>query len=199
MRITAIYGSPRKDGNTDKLLKKFVQGVRDEGAEVVEFFLRDMNISPCREIYGCRKDGRCVIRDDFQIIADEMLKSNAIVVATPVFFYSVSAYTKAFIDRCQSLWVKKYWIDQVPFGKDEAKRLGVVISVGATSGKRLFDGILLTMRYFFDAVGAKLWATLFYRGLDDKDDVLNHPEYLQEAYAKGQELVRILREEKSGN
>ncbi|SFN07755.1 flavodoxin family protein [Thermodesulforhabdus norvegica] len=196
MKVTAIYGSPRKDGNTDRLLKRFVEGVRDEGVEVVEFFLRDMNIAPCREIYGCKRNGRCVIDDDFHVIADEMSKSDAIVVATPVFFYAVSAHTKAFIDRCQSLWVKKYWINKVPFGKGETGKPGVLISVGATRGKKLFDGILLTMRYFFDCLDAKLWAALLYRGLDGKDDILNHPEYLDEAYAKGRELARVVREGK---
>ena len=64
--IVAVYGSPRRKGNTSALLKKAVEGARDAGAEVDEIVLRDYKISPCLEIYGCKKDGECAIQDDFQ-------------------------------------------------------------------------------------------------------------------------------------
>lgn len=195
MQITAIYGSPRKGGNTDTLMKKLVEGAQDEGVHVVEFFLRDMNISPCSEIYGCKRNGKCVIKDDFHKISPELFRSSAIVLATPVFFYSVSAHTKAFIDRCQSFWIKKYWIDKVPFGVKRRERLGVLISVGATKGNKLFDGILLTVRYFLDTLDAELWRALLYRGLDGRDDVFKHPDYLEEAYVLGRQLAQEMKKE----
>jgi hypothetical protein len=96
------------------------------------------------------------------------------------------------MDRCQSLWVKKYWIEKQPFGKTAHRRKGLFISAGATKGKKLFDGVLLTVRYFFDTLDAELWRSLLYRGLDFETDVLEHPEHLTEAYETGKELVRIL-------
>jgi hypothetical protein len=65
--------------------------------------------------------------------------------------------------------------------------------VGATKGKRLFDGTLLTVKYFFDVLDMELWKTLLYRGLDFEGDVLKHPEHLQEAYEAGKELTLALR------
>ena len=65
------------------------------------------------------------------------------MLASPIFFYSVSAHTKILMDRCQSLWVKKYWIDKIPYGQREPTRKGLFISVGATKGKRLFDAFAL--------------------------------------------------------
>ncbi len=189
MRIVAIYGSPRKDGNTEILLKRAVDGARSSGAEVNEFFLRHMKISPCLEIYACRKNGVCAIRDDFDKIISSISKSRGVMVASPVFFYGVSAQLKAFIDRCQSQWVKKYVIDGVSFGTERFKRIGMLISVGASHGKRLFDGVLLTVRYFMDAIDTKLWKTLLYRGLEDRGDVFNHPGYLDEALNAGKQLV----------
>jgi hypothetical protein len=62
--------------------------------------------------------------------------------------------------------------------------------VGATKGKKLFDGTLLTVRYFFDVLEVQLWRSLLYRSLDFEGDVLKHPEYLQEAYQAGKELVQ---------
>jgi multimeric flavodoxin WrbA len=189
MKILAIYGSPRRRGNTSLLLKKAVEGARHAGAEVDEIVLRDLKMAPCLEIYGCKKDGRCVIQDDFQEIYDQLLGSEALMLASPIFFYAVSAHTKILMDRCQSLWVKKHWIEKIPFGQGQIKRKGLFISAGATSGKKLFDGALLSIRYFFDVLDMEVWRTLLYRGLDLEGEVLQHPEYLAEAYQAGMELV----------
>jgi multimeric flavodoxin WrbA len=104
-------------------------------------------------------------------------------------FYTVSAHTKILMDRCQSLWVKRYWIEKTPFGKKNLSRKGLFVSAGATKGKRLFEGVLLTVRYFFDALDTELWRSLLYRGLDFQGDVDQHPEYLTEAYEAGRALV----------
>ncbi len=190
--IVAIYGSPRREGNTARLLGEAVRGARDSGAQVHEIVLRDLQLSPCLEIYGCRKTGRCVIRDDFQPVLERILAARGLMLASPIFFYSVSAHTKTLIDRCQSQWVRKYWIDKVPYGQWQARRRGLFISVGATRGKKLFDGALLTIRYFFDVLDMELWEALLYRGLDFEGDVLKHPEHLREAYEAGQRFPAAL-------
>ena len=189
-RILAIYGSPRRKGNTALLLKRAVQGAIEAGAEVEEVVLRDLKIGPCLEIYGCKETGRCVIQDDFQRVYDQILSCHGLMLASPIFFYTVSAHTKLLMDRCQSLWAKKYWLEKAPKAKRRAKRKGLFISVGATKGRRLFDGILLSIRYFFDALDVEPWRYLLYRGLDFEGDVLRHPEYLDEAYRAGKELVQ---------
>ena len=190
-KILAVYGSPRRNGNTDTLLKQAVRGAQDKGANVKEYVLRDMKISPCLEIYGCKKTGRCVIKDDFQILHDELDACEGIMLASPIFFYTVSAHTKIFMDRCQSLWIKRYWLDKKPFAKPGGHRKGLFISVGATRGKKLFDGSLLTVRYFFDAVDTTLWRSLLGRGMDLTGDVQKQPTYLEEAFQAGQEMARI--------
>ena len=134
-----------------------------------------------------------MIQDDFQKLYDQVLGSSGIMLASPIFFYTVSAHTKIFMDRCQSLWVKKYWLDKRPHMKEEPQRQALFISVGATKGKKLFDGVSLSIRYFLDALDAKLHQALVYRGLDFEGDVLKHPEYLEEAYQAGKGLSRTLR------
>jgi multimeric flavodoxin WrbA len=192
--IVAIYGSPRRKGNTAMLLQKAVEGAREAGAQVDEIVLRDFKISPCMEIYGCKKEGECAIKDDFQNVRDRILSSRGLMIATPVFFYTVSSHVKMFMDRCQSLWVKKYWIEGAPPKQAPPRRKGLVISVGATKGKKLFDGMLLTMRYFFDVLDMELWDSLLFRGMDFEGDVLKHPEYLDQAYARGRDFARAVRE-----
>lgn len=185
MQILAIYGSPRRKGNTSLLLKQAVQGARDAGSQVHEVVLRDLIMSPCLELYGCMESGRCVIQDDFQEVYDLIQDCDGIMLASPIFFYAVSAHTKILMDRCQSFWVKKHWVDNVPVNEKSYTRKGLFISVGATSGRKLFDGALLSMRYFFRALDTELWDSLLYRGLDLEGDVLDSPEYLKEAYDKG--------------
>jgi multimeric flavodoxin WrbA len=192
-KILAIYGSPRREGNTSTLLNRAVEGASEAGAEVEKVFLRDLKMSPCLEIYGCKETGLCVIQDDFQKVYDKLLASHGIMLASPIFFYTVSAHTKILMDRFQSRWVKKYWIDKVPFGQWKPKRKGLFISAGATKGKKLFEGPLLTVKYFFDVLDAEVWRTLLYRELDLEGDVLNHPGYLQEAYEAGKDLALTLR------
>ncbi|MBN2468898.1 MAG: flavodoxin family protein [Deltaproteobacteria bacterium] len=192
INILAIYGSPRRNGNTSLLLREAVKGARDRGAAVNEVVLRDLHISPCLEIYACKKTGRCAIKDDFQSIYDQLLASDGLMLASPIFFYAVSAHTKTLMDRCQSLWVKRHYLDKKPYGKQPHKGKAIFISVGATKGRKLFDGPLLNMRYFLEALDMELWKSLLYRGLDCAGDVLKHPDYLAEAYRGGCDLYAAL-------
>lgn len=193
-RIVAIYGSPRRGGNTARLTDEAVAGARAAGATVETVVLRDLKMSPCLEIYGCKTDGRCVIDDDFQALYDLCLSSTGMILSSPIFFYTVSAHTKIMMDRFQSLWVKKYWIDKVKFGQWTPKRKGLFISVGATHGQKLFEGVLHTVKYFMDVLDMRLDESLLYRGLDLKDEVELHPEYLEEASAAGTRLAQGLEE-----
>jgi hypothetical protein len=96
------------------------------------------------------------------------------------------------MDRCQSLWVKKYWVDKIPFRQSTATRKGLFISAGATGGKKLFDGALMSIRYFFDVLDAELWRSLLYRRLDFEGDVDRFPQYLEECFQAGRQLVDAL-------
>jgi len=194
-KIVAVYGSPRRNGNTATLLKKAVAGANDAGARVEEIVLRDLKMSPCLEIYGCNKAGECRLKDDFQAARDQILASQGLMLASPVFFYTVSAHTKILMDRFQSLWVKKHWIDQTSRGQQSPHRKGLFISAGATKGKKLFDGILLSLKYFFEVIDMQLWKALLYRGLDFEGDVLKFPQYLNEAYQTGKEFAELLSHE----
>jgi multimeric flavodoxin WrbA len=159
---------------------------------VEEVVLRDLKISPCLEIYGCQQAGECAIKDDFQKVRDLILNARGLILASPIFFYSVSSHTKILMDRFQSLWVKKYWVDKTPDNQKIIKRKGLFIAVGATKGKKLFDGSLLSVRYFFDVLDMELWEALLYRNLDFQGDVLKYPEYLREAYEAGKEFAHEL-------
>lgn len=183
-KLLAFYGSPRVGGNSSILLSKFLEGVKTTGKyEINEVVLREYNISPCLEIYKCKETGRCIINDDFQKIYDFIESADTIALASPVMFYAVSAHTKILMDRCQSFWAKKYILKIQSKEKD-----GYFFCVGATKGEKLFDGILMSVKYFFDTFNCKLRDSILVRGVDEKEEILKHPEYLQMAYELGKKI-----------
>ena len=192
IEIAAFFGSPRRQGNTSILLRQATAGARDAGARVTEVVLRDLKMSPCLEIYGCKDTGRCVIKDDFAEIEALLQRVDGMMLASPIFFYTVSAHTKILMDRCNSLWVKKYWIDKKPFGGKDYPRKGLFISVGSTKGKRLFDGALLSVKYFMDALDMELWQSLLVRNIETEGQIMEHPSQLQAAHDAGKALVQVL-------
>lgn len=187
MKILGLLGSPRRGGNTEILLKAFLEGAAAGGAEVEEILLRERKISPCMEIYHCFKDGTCPIKDDMLGLYDKLLAADVVVLASPIFFYNVSAQAKAMIDRTQALWARRYHLKQdFPGGR----RQGVLLAVGATKGRLLFVGTRLTAKYFFDALNVSYAAEILVRGADDKGAINEQPEVLERARDLGRRLAQ---------
>ena len=189
MQVLGVCGSPRRGGNTELLLKELLRGSKDAGAQTEEILLRDLKVTPCLEIYACKKDGQCPIPDDMQSLYAKLTEVDALVLASPIFFYTVSAHTKAFIDRCQAMWARKYLLKQ-PIAPGKLGRRGVFLAVGGTKGTKLFDGALLTVKYFLDALDMTLYRSLLYPSIDAKGDIIKHPTAMAEAYALGRELAQ---------
>lgn len=186
MKILAIMGSPRIGGNTDLLLDAALSGASSQGAEIEKVFVDRLNISPCREHYGCLEDGNCVIKDDMDALYPKLLEADGIVIASPMFFYGITAQLKALIDRCQALWARKHILKQTWPG---AGRKGAFIAVGATRGDTLFDGSKATMKYFFKTIGVEYAEELLIRGVDQKGDIQKHPSAMKDAFDLGQRLA----------
>jgi multimeric flavodoxin WrbA len=131
-----------------------------------------------------------------QKVYPRLLESDVVILASPIFFYGVTAWAKALIDRSQAFWARKYLLKDPSLGKEGKKRKGFFISVGATKGPRVFEGAVLTVKYFFDVLNAEYLGELVYRGVEAKGDILKHPEALQQAFEAGKRLVSDLK--KSG-
>ncbi len=180
-------GSPRLKGNTDLLLDEALQGAQSQGAEVEKLIVDKLNVAPCREYYGCLKDGNCVIRDDMDDIYPKLLKADGVIVASPIFFYGLTSQLKALIDRSQALWARKYVLKQ---NLPNSARRGAFIGVGATRGKKLFDGSILTVQYFFKSIGVKYVDELLVRGVDKRGEIKEHPTALSDAFELGRRLAQ---------
>ena len=177
MLILGLQGSPRKGGNTDTLLASFLEKASQAGAAVKTIQVARAGIVPCIGCGYCETHGTCVLADDpmSMELYGLLREADLVVAATPVFFYGISAQLKVLIDRCQTLWSRKY----VYKLKDPlaATRKGLLFSVAASQGRQLFDGIHLTAKYFFDAIDAQFSHALTYRGVESKG-AIRHQEGL---------------------
>jgi multimeric flavodoxin WrbA len=187
LRVLGIMGSPRLKGNTDLLLDEALRGAQSQGVEVGRLIVDKLKISPCREYYGCLKDGNCVIRDDMDEVYAKLMDADRVIIASPIFFYGLTSQIKALIDRCQALWTRKYILKQ---DLPEAGRKGAFIAVGATKGRQLFDGSILTVKYFFQAIGVSYVDELLVRGVDKKGEIKQHPTALSDAFELGRRLAQ---------
>jgi len=185
MKVLGIYGSPRKKGNTDILLDKVLEGAHSAGAEITSIYARDLKMSGCRECGGCSKTGKCVVMDDMQSVYPLLQDADIIFLATPIFFYGMSSQVKALIDRCQAMWSKRMLEKTHEERKSYDSGKGYIIAVGATKGKNLFDGVQLTARYLFDALDMSYEDGLFFRRIDKRGAIMEHPEALKEAFDLG--------------
>ncbi len=191
MLALGLLGSPRKKGNSDILLSMFMETLQENGVatEVIDVCRRD--IQPCKEMTVCEKKGICPIDDDMsREIYGLLRKADIVVAASPIFFYNVTAQLKAFIDRCQTLWARKYMLKLNDPG--QATRQGFMLAVGATSGKQLFDGVHLTAKYFFDAVAAKYAGSLTYRGVEGRGHIKSHETARDEVRNAALNLIKDL-------
>ena len=187
--ILALAGSPRRKGNTERLLDVMIAGAAEQGVHSEKIMVRDLKVSPCVEIYECATSGQCAIKDDMTALYPKLLQARVIIVASPIFFYGPPAQLKAVIDRCQALWSRKYLLKQT---SDRPSGKGVLISAAASAGAKLFDGLLLTIRYFFDTLDIKLEHELLVRGVDEAGAVDSKAEALEQAGAIGRELANFV-------
>lgn len=104
-KVLILSGSPRKGGNSDLLCDEFMRGALEAGNQAEKIFLREKQVAPCNACYFCTQSGgTCAIRDDMAQILDKMQAADVIVMASPVYFYSIDAQMKAVIDRCVARW-----------------------------------------------------------------------------------------------
>jgi multimeric flavodoxin WrbA/protein-tyrosine-phosphatase len=189
MLILGLQGSPRKKGNSQFLLSAFLKAAEERGAVTRLIRVTERTIEPCKEFVVCETRGTCPIHDDMESEIYGLLRqAEVVVLASPIFFYNMTAQLKAVVDRCQVFWSRKYRLKLADPLK--ATRRGVLLGVGATRGKTLFDGMQLTAKYFFDAIDARFETSLVYRGIEGPKDLARHPSVLEDVGRTVDELMR---------
>lgn len=188
MNILIFNGSPRHRGNTYLLLKKIEEGVQSCGYTAEHINLASLGIQPCTGCGHCESEGICIIDDAMTPLYTKIASAHRIVIGSPIYFYGVTAQTKAFIDRCQALWCRKYLLGEIKPERDYLH--GYMVSVAATDGGKVFDGARLTVRYAYDAMDFTYSGELLAQGVDLKGAITEKREKLEEARQFGVELCK---------
>jgi len=188
MKALAFHGSPRIDGNTDILLKETLKPIYELGHNVKLFNLNFMNIKPCQDCGGCDKTGKCIINDDMDEIYDAIREADRIILASPIFFFGLSAQAKIMIDRCQSFWCEKYLLKKTIL-EGHYGRKGLLLLVGGMKKEIGIQCAEATAKAFFRTISVSEHETLSFTGIDAKGAITEHPTALKEAYEAGKKLV----------
>ena len=183
-QVLVILGSPRKKGNSSTLAARISRGAKSAGAEVETLFLQDLKISPCRGCDTCQKhDSKgCAIKDEMQEIYPKLIKADAWVIASPVYWFTMSAQTKIFMDRCYALpaYAKN------PFA---GKRIAIAMSYGDVDPVK--SGCVNALRTFQDAyryTRSKI-VGMVYGSAMKAGEIANNEALMREAEELGKLLV----------
>jgi multimeric flavodoxin WrbA len=173
MNILIFSGSPRKGGNTELLAEAFTKGAAEHHhVEIVS--VHDYKVNPCLGCNACFKtDGICAQKDDMALIYEKMSQTDMLVIASPVYFYSISAQLKAVIDRFHNPIRDSFHI----------KKMALLL-VGAASLPELFDAILTEYNLCLKFFNIEDAGKVLVRGVKDKGDI-NNIDALNEAYRLG--------------
>ena len=177
MNILILSGSPRKGGNTDLLVEAFVKGASQKHhVEVVS--VRNYKVNPCMGCNVCfmSKDNTCVQKDDIAIIYEKMAHADMLVIASPVYFYGLSAQLKAVIDRCHNPIRDTFPIEKM-----------ALLLVGAATLPELFDSILTQYQLCLNFFKLEDAGHVLVRGVKDKGDIEN-TNALNETFKLGQQI-----------
>jgi multimeric flavodoxin WrbA len=183
-KILVLLGSPRKKGNSTTLAQKIIKGAESAGATVETIYLHGQDIAPCRACYGCLKPDNksCVIDDDMQPIYQKLIDADAWVIASPVYWFTMSAQTKLFIDRCFALFNNK---------KETFKGKDIAIAMSYEDADPFVSGCANALRTFQDMfayVGSNI-VGMVYGSADKPGEIKSNKTLMQEAEALGKKLA----------
>jgi multimeric flavodoxin WrbA len=179
-----VLGSPRKNGNSAALAERVAEGARASGANVEVFRLHDMDIQPCRACDACHtgEDRACVVDDDMQMLYPKLVEADALLIASPVYWFTVSAQTKLFMDR----W---YALEGTQGNALADKRIGIVLTYGDSDP--FTSGAVNALRTFQDGfryIGAQIVGAV-YGSAHKRGEIKTNQALMDRAYQLGEQLA----------
>lgn len=176
-KVLIISTSPRRGGNSDSLADAFAQGAREAGHTVEQISLSDKTIGFCKGCLVCQKTQRCVIRDDADSIAQNMLTADVLVFSTPIYYYGMCGQMKTMLDRANPLFPSDYQFREVYLLASAAEEDGHTVD-GAVTG---LQGWLSCFEK------ARLAGTAFAGGVTSVGEIQGHAA-LRQAYELGKHI-----------
>ena len=188
MRVIAINGSPRKNGNTATMLKEILTGAAERGAETRFIHLNDLNFKGCQGCLYCREHlGECAQKDDFQDLLQEMKQADAVALGTPIYVFSVTGQFKCFLDRCFCFTERteeETYRSVLPGGK----KIALVTSQGNEDAEA-YRHIIDYLQLLFSFLSNSSPEIITQSGTEDKGDARKDTPLLENARQIGRGLA----------
>lgn len=185
--ILGIAGSPRRRGNSERLLDACLEGVTAAGGAVDKLVVVESDVAPCNGCDSCVTTGECVLTDGMTAVYPRLDSADAIVVASPVFFATVPAVLKALYDRCQPYWARR-WVMGEP--APARKRPGAILLARAGGDPFGFEAAVTPTESVFAVLGVRTTGKLEVAGVDEPGDISRHADALERAREIGSKVVR---------
>lgn len=186
VRVLCIAGSPRRSGNSAALLDACAAGVIEAGGVVDRISLAARPVRPCSGCSQCSPTGECVLNDEMREYYPLIDAADAIVVASPVYFAGVPATLKAFYDRCQPYWARRYVLGRSPRPVYRPGALLLARGGGDPFGP---DCAVTTTRSVFAVLETEILELIDVEGPDNPGEIEAYSESLVEAHNVGVRLV----------
>lgn len=188
LKVLGISASPRREGNSELLLRQALAGAEHTGAATECLRLCDYRLEACSECYQCSATGDCPVEDDYQPILAKMLEADRLIFASPVFFMTVSAQAKILIDRGQCLWVRQTVLHKPLFDPPRDRR-GIVLAVGGSRSRKQFECVRQPIKSCFEYLEVDYAGSLCINQVDEKGAILKRPDALEQAFHLGELLA----------
>ena len=189
LSVLGIACSPRRNGNSTRLLLEAMETAKAEGHTTELVYLSDLKINPCQGCNACSAKGICVIRDDIPKLQEKLIKADRLILAAPIFMMGLNSQTKIMIDRMQTFWALKYLHHQSLVNESGYERVGLYLGAAGLKKPDVFDCAERSIKTLFHMLDIRYAKPCLYSGIDQAGEINEHPTALDDVRKATQALV----------
>jgi multimeric flavodoxin WrbA len=191
MKILVLNGSPNKEGNTALAISSFLDGFVKDKDTIKRYELGSLKYTTCIGCNQCYKTGLCIFKDDLEPLYKDYDEADFTLVASPIYFFTVSAFLKSAIDRTQAFWASKYILKKPTIDRTKVRH-GIFIATGGASKDENFpEALSPVLDMYFKSINTKLLEELIIYETDKKK-LINRPDDLRMFFNKGEEYRTLI-------
>ena len=189
LSVLGIACSPRRNGNTTRLLLAAMETAKAEGHTTELVYLSDLKINPCQGCGACSAKGICVIKDDIPKLQEKLIHADRLILAAPIFMMGLNAQTKIIIDRMQTFWALKYLHHKALVNESGYERVGLYLGAAGTKKPDVFDCAERSIKTLFHMLDIRYAQPCLYSGIDQAGEINEHLTALDDVHKATQALL----------
>lgn len=177
-KVLIISSSLRNGSNSEIMAMEALRGAADAGNDTEFLSLKDKDLKFCKGCLACQHTGKCVIRDDMDQMIDKVRNADAIIFATPIYYYELSGQLKTFLDRCNPLYISDYRFRNI-----------YLITTSAEDGDRVYERAVSGLNGWIDCFPEAVFSgNISGGGINDAEEIAAKKDVLKRAYEFGKNI-----------